>query len=386
MSLNKLIGATVFIVLFYLSFSSHSNFTVPSKTRLRHFHNQSRNNWDYNEPYNMTIGNRNFTCYPSYSKAFRNILVVIQFTIRFKEKIEQDIEDLYSCFLPNIVRYTACPKNDNSTINGMHCLPLSKSIEKRFKYADNFASFYQYEYMVDAMDKNPNFDGYIFMQEDVVLNFWNFPVRHNFDKVWRTIDFPDPDTDVWKKHNNIPIFQNVSDQRFVDNICRSFVNSNEFPNQNIKDFVDGFKLEERNQLYLQNSLTGDPAFRMANSDFYYVPQRYRKRISEEMKRALVHEVFQEVAVPIIFDCVVGNNSYEVASGAALFRVSDSIQKFALYDPCWDFFHKIKISKKREFEFLIDTILRYGPMTGKWDCLKSGYHGLNSYFRIRDSPK
>jgi len=46
-------------------------------------------------------------CLPSYSDPFRNILVVIEFTVRLNE-LEPEMEAAYSCFFPNIIRYTAC--------------------------------------------------------------------------------------------------------------------------------------------------------------------------------------------------------------------------------------------------------------------------------------
>ena len=87
---------------------------------------------------------------------------------------------------------------------------------------------------------------------------------------------------------------------------------------------------------------------------------------------------------MIFEALLEPHEYEETIGAALCRVQDPVSKMALYDPCWDFFHKFKISKQREFEFVVATVLRYGTMTETWNCLESGVDGLTSYSRIQDS--
>lgn len=56
-------------------------------------------------------------------------------------------------------------------------------------------------------------------------------------------------------------------------------------------------------------------------------------------------------------------------------IQDPLKKMLLYDPCWDFYHKIKTEFETQFDFLQEMTWRYGPMLGKWDCLDSVKDGL-----------
>jgi len=234
------------------------------------------------------------------------------------------------------------------------------------------------EYMADAMERMPNFDGYIFLQDDVILNFWNFPIRHDFTKVWRAFMWADPHPLVYHYHMNITLGP-AGAARFPnplgpDNSC---------PMDRVVNFVNGFSPEEKDRLFHENSVDDLPSFKMAFSDFYYIPSRYRAIILPHFKRSRELSIFHEIGLPIIFDAVVPSEDTEEIIGGALSTVTDTVKKIALYDPCWDYYHKLKASKPQEFEFLVEAIFRYGPMTGKWDCLDSGSEGLTSYRRIED---
>ena len=231
------------------------------------------------------------------------------------------------------------------------------------------------------MESHPDAGGYLFMQDDVVVNFWNFPVRHDFSKVWRALIFADPDPEVWHQHGNISLNTDISG---IPPVARFWFTDGKCAMKRVIDFVNGFSLEERQRLYNTNSDTGQPTIRMANSDFFYIPSRFREMVLPHLKRAHDHLIVTEVAMPIIFDAVLERDDYEELIGAALYRVKATTDKIALYDPCWDYFHKIKSTVPEQFQWLVETIFRYGPMTGKWDCLGSGASGLTSYDRIRDS--
>lgn len=237
----------------------------------------------------------------------------------------------------------------------------------------------QYMFMVDAMKTYPDHAGYMFMQEDVVLGFWNFQVRHSKDKVWRAINFPDPDPRVWHKMQNLSLLGASRHGGLVPASTRN----QKFPFPSVQAFVQGFTAEERQRLYQRNSATGSEAFRMAFSDMHYIPARFRQQFAHHCERALNHGVVHEtmVGVPIVLDAIVPDDGFELAMGGALFKVTDSVQKIALYDPCWDFYHKIKCSRPIEWAWLVETVMRYGQMTQVWNCGELGAEGLTSYARV-----
>lgn len=329
----------------------------------------------------ISLAGHNFHCKKSYSHYFQDILVVMEFTIRLNpRKREEEIAELYSCFFPNIRRYTYCdPNNATETAGGMICLPdPTPNLQRTYS-----PSWFQYDFMADAMEKEPHFKGYLFMQEDVVVNFWNFPVRHNFSKVWRTLMFADPDKHVWLKHRNMSI--DDPNRTILQSIARTwFIRPPALTVDRVRAFIEGFAPEEQTRLFQANSNSSQRMFRMACSDFYYIPAQYREKITAQFKRARAGLVFHEAAVPIIFDALLEEHEYEEAPGGALCLVVDSVQKMALYNPCWTYYHKIKISKAIEFEWLVETIFRYGSMIGSWDCHGQGEEGLVSYTRVRSS--
>ena len=166
----------------------------------------------------IILEGHSLNCLPSYSSQFKNVLLVIQFTVRLGSRREMEIEELYSCFFPSIVRYTHCDPNDSLATEGnMTCIPdPTPGLHPTYS-----PSWFQYEFMADAMERFPTFDGYIFMQEDVLLNFWNFPIRHDFSKVWRALMFADPDPDVWHQHMNI----SLNDPKTIPPIAKIFIDS-----------------------------------------------------------------------------------------------------------------------------------------------------------------
>lgn len=332
--------------------------------------------------YIISLREKNFTCLPSYSIPFRNVLVIMQFTARLGT-VEKEVEEIYSCFFPNIKRYTlGCDPNDaEATAGGMNCVPDPTPTFAQGHWLTYNPSWFQYDILVDAMEKYPTgYDAYFFMQEDLITNFWNYPARHDFNKVWRNLIFADPDPEVWHLHANLSLTYPEN----IVNFATLWTRTDIFPIEHIREFVDGFSTEEKVNLYQTNSITGEASFRMANSDIYYVPIRYKDGLLKHLKRARQHMIFHEVAMPITFDAILQQDEYEELIGGAVFRVEDSVEKFALYDPCWDYMHKFKTSKKREFEWLREQVWRYGPMMASWDCLDSGKEGLTSYFRIRDT--
>ena len=234
----------------------------------------------------------------------------------------------------------------------------------------------QYMFMLDAMKTYPNFTGYMFMQEDVVVGFWNFPAKRDKSKVWRALHFPDPD--VFTHHQNMSL-QSTQNHSAVAKFWTQYAL---FPFTSVQKFAHGFSAEEQQRLFHRNSATGEESFRMAFSDFYYVPKKYRTAYITHMERAFDLGVFHEIALPIMFDAAVAENEFEELFGCALWQVTDPVQKISLYNPCWDFYHKIKSSNPREWNWYAEVISTYGYMMPRWNCPPSARKDLNSYSRVR----
>jgi len=329
----------------------------------------------------LSLGGFELLCHERYGDAFRDVLVVMQ--MYQKAKFSQRTRDsaaMYNCFFPNIRRYRYCNNATLETENGYTCMQLNETLASdqwtdhgllNAGYLARQSTHLQYEFMADAMTRWPHFEGYIFLQDDVVMNFWNFPTRHDFKKVWRSINFPDPDTQVWHQHMNMSL--ESTDKHCK--VCKYFTIGSQLGqiNKLVKE-LDG---EQQKRLFRVNSDRGLPSFRMANSDFYYVPKSLVPTFLPLLLKARKHMVFHELALSIIFDGILERDQYEITPAACLSMLLENrlLVKFSLYNPCWDYFHKVKPSHDQQFHWMVETVFRYGPMTGKWDCGEHGAGGL-----------
>ena len=314
------------------------------------------------------------------SRFLDRTLLVVQFTVRLGPVREREVMDMYSCFFPHTVRYVFCGKNvEAERAAGFTCLPqdtLATDDDKHGLpwYFPASTSYLQYEFFAHALTTWPDYSGYIFAQDDCIVNFWNFRSK-DADKVWRALSFPDPVPLVWNMHKNLSLESADRHGTIAATWTRPTLHR-------VREFVGTFTPAERQRLYAANSQQGLPSFRMASSDFYYVPARFRLAVANAFTRARKLMVMHEIAVPITFDALLEPHEYEVASGAALSSVTDSIKKMALYNPCWDFFHKLKPSIAREWAFTLEAVMRYGAMADTWDCHGSGRDGLTSYALVQ----
>jgi len=330
------------------------------------------------QPRMLSLGGYHLLCHERYGDAFRNILVVMQL---FSGPITQRSKDsaaMYDCFFPNLKRYKYCDNVTIDTESGYTCMRLSETLASDNwtdhgmpGYAPRASTHIQYEFMADAMMRWPDYEGYIFLQDDVVMNFWNFPARHDFKKVWRGLDFPDPDIHVWKMHMNMSL---TSGEKHC-NVCGVWTKGSQLVQ--INKLVNELSDDQKKRLFNANSDTGLPTFRMANSDFYYVPKSVVSTFLPLILKARKHMVFHELALPIIFDGILERDQYEITPAAALSILLEKrmLVKFSLYNPCWDYFHKMKPSHDQQFHWMVETVFRYGPMTGRWDCGETGMRGI-----------
>lgn len=311
----------------------------------------------------MNLVGHDLECKPEFAEPFADILLVIHvWGGRHSPQRESELELLYSCFFPNIVRYTFC-NAANETSPGIHCVSDPEP-----------HSVWMYLLLVDAMEQQPHFRGYLFAQDDVLIQFWNFPRRHSLDKVWRAFAFMDPD--FVGTHAHLPMYP--ADDKVFPSIAHYFLATPAFPMRGRQLFVEGFSQGEQARLF---SAQGDaqPSFRMANSDMFYLPARFREQACVHFKRAREHRVPAEVAVPILFDAISEPRDWEELFGATLYRIRHPLQKMALFDPCWDYFHKLKPAIEIEFEFHVDQVFRFGPMIATWKCEQ--VTSLQSYTRV-----
>lgn len=382
------LAVVAFAALAAALFQQQQHSLIPSRLWIQHQHTPPPQRHTVSIP-----GFQPFECLASYSSHFRDVLLVMQISHRLGDSKERALRDLYSCFLPNIAQYTCYCNNASAapasasasaTARGaaggrveagggsMHCLKCPPVMQS------GTGSELQQLFMAHAMTTYPHYAGYMFMQDDVVLGFWNFAARHDKAKVWRALTFPDPDPIVWNQHQNLSLLDTTQHSKAASYWTRH----PQYPLSAVRAYVQGFSVVEQQRLFQRNSANGSEAFRMANSDFYYVPAHFRQQFVTHAERSVSLGVMHELAVPILFDAILpADSDFEVAVGGALYAVRDPVQKIALYNPCYDYYHKIKCSNPVEWVWLVETVMRYGSMTRVWNCGQLGAEGLTSYARI-----
>jgi len=190
---------------------------------------------------------------------FNDILVIVNFNFPHYENIPF-IKEIYS--FPNIVFY-------GDDIPGSFCSEVT--LCKQHK------GFFSYRVMLDAQKKYPNYQGYLFLMDDLLLNYWNL-TKFDKNKVW-FIKFQ-------SKHNVVDVIN--SDRKdwwwgrqFGKERCASAW----------QELSDRFKNRLEKTLGVRNAFVG------GNSDIYYVPKRLVEDYVEIFNIMSNNEVFLELAIP-----------------------------------------------------------------------------------------
>ncbi|KAF9970247.1 hypothetical protein BGZ73_007081 [Actinomortierella ambigua] len=109
--------------------------------------------------------------------AFKDVLLVVNFNHPTYAALEPFLS-IYSAYFPNIKVYgPEVPEN-------------LKDVVTEIKYDKGWASYHT---LADAIEKNPGHKGYMFTNDDALLNVYQLAV-YDLDKVWKAV--PDPVKDV----------------------------------------------------------------------------------------------------------------------------------------------------------------------------------------------
>eukprot|EP00794_Sanderia_malayensis_P011728 gene11729-12949_t len=207
-----------------------------------------------------------------YRNKLSNVLLVVIYNHPFYDSADL-LRQFYASVFPNIY---FCGQYENSTF-GIHGSWINKGI-------------YGYKCLADAIDKNPEYTGYFYLNDDVVLNYWNlFKFHFNFNKVGESSN------QFGKMSTREAISQNwywwISPYGF--NNCKTAIeeiallatrNSKIF-----KDMLDNFQYNGKDGEYCYNG----------RSDILYIPGHLARNFYEVSTVFYKHRVFLEIAIPTI---------------------------------------------------------------------------------------
>ncbi|KAF9158319.1 hypothetical protein DFQ26_007758, partial [Actinomortierella ambigua] len=195
------------------------------------------------------------------NSTFKNILLVVNFNQPTYGALEPFLA-IYKGYFPNIKIYG--PKVPDNL----------KDMVTEISYDQGFTS---YRNLADAIDKYPNYTGYLYTNDDTLLNVYQL-TEFDQDKVWKLV--PDPDKDVHQLYKSPP------DDWYQWS-----------KPQGLKMWSDPTSLTAEQKARIAKFCKVDgPVNVRSFADGVYVPRRIGTELSAVFKRFLVHDVFLEHAV------------------------------------------------------------------------------------------
>ena len=204
---------------------------------------------------------------------FSNVLLVVVFNFPFYESIPL-LDSFYKPAFPSI----------------MYCGP---TVSKKFKVVrvEIYKGYYGYECLGVAIRRHPGYKGYLYVNDDMIVNYWNL-LDFDRDRIWlgKIKEFPTnrsqemfkPPTDSW--HWWHPP-QNALQK------CGQAV-------QTINS-SDSAKKRKSSLNVLAENGGGKLCCFKALSDFFYIPSRFSGTFQKYSSIFFTKKVFLEVAVPTI---------------------------------------------------------------------------------------
>ena len=266
---------------------------------------------------------------------FDDILLVIHYNHAYWNTIPF-LKDLYSDF-PNIVFYGDIPHPALASI--------AKPYEKEVIQIANHEGWYFTRVMEDALIRYPNYRGYIFMQDDVMMNYWNFS-RLNKDKIWFAVSFRLPDACSPPWNVDPPSWDiNFDKSRSREELYHpwharwwSFENGIHLVNNLMPN------IPHKNQAILKRNLGDNEGAGMV-CDMFYIPQGIRKDAIYLSR--LFKDVFCETAVPMMLASLDVFENWEILrclwSYNAVPFVDPSVEPDYVSKADW--LHPLKFSKE-----------------------------------------
>lgn len=258
---------------------------------------------------NYSISKEQFNKYPPQD--FSRILLIINYNHPFYDSIPF-LKELYSSAFPNIVFYGEKPHPDVNVI-------------------PHHYGWWAHRVIADAMERWPSFEGYLCIQDDCFINFWNFG-RFDTNKIWfKNLDI----ISLQPHHDNWNYWNLPSGEAAILSVY------NQIPEH------------YRSQMIYN---IGEEIAPYSWSDFVYIPARLRESYLELCPLFLNPPVFIELAIPSILTCLDDKSNWEYASLLNSHTDPRHVGALMWYQTTYDWVHPFKFSipEVRQFaKYVID---------------------------------
>lgn len=234
-----------------------------------------------------------------------DILLIINYNHAYYNSIPI-LRDLYSPWFPNIVFYG--PKSHPDVHICQH-----------------HEGWFAYTGIADAMQRYPQFNGYLQVHDDCIINCWNF-TRFDKNKIWQLGANPvDLSTDSlpnwlwWKKEVGYQAAQQF--YAMLSEKCKETLKKN----------------------------CGLNSVAWGYSDIVYFPGMYKNDVILLCSLSHTANLFLEIALPTFCRCLADQQTFEYVSGIALWDNKNLIT--SKYTKKLDYAHPLKLSDKNNIDFI-----------------------------------
>lgn len=258
----------------------------------------------------------------NYEQKFKNVLLIINFNHPYYANIEF-IKKLYAPFFKDIIFYGEEPH------------PMVNQIKTE-------KGFYVSELMYQVLENYPDHEGYLFLEDDCILNIWNC-LSLDLNKIW--------------------LLPGFTRSEYVQTYPH-FITTHLITGQATEAWGWSWRAESTKRAFskllphdLENityNVGKDCAIASA-ADMFYFPARYRTQV---MRMCLAFkDVFIEVAMPCILACLDKKEQWEKVS--IWFEVSEEYLKkqWPTEQTC---VHPIKLSSHMSRQRVLDIFSRKIP--------------------------
>ena len=230
-----------------------------------------------------------------FKNRFQNILLVVVFNFPLYDHIPI-LYKLYGKVFPNMI-FCGTEDSSNFTI-------IKSNIHK---------GYFSYACLATAMNNYANYTGYLMLNDDVLLNFWNL-ADLNIHKIWEgpkkpisVGEFHKPDLWYWWKSR-----WGLKNCRKALNETRKLLNVSEtMLSQRGKRYIRKLFINLQNNSHNESNCFG------GRSDVVYIPRTYSPGFMLLSRIFRRHDVFVEIAIPTILRMLERSKNFLNISGIYL---------------------------------------------------------------------
>jgi hypothetical protein len=196
------------------------------------------------------------------------------------------------------------------------------------EFCDHYRGWFSYKDIALAMQKYPDYAGYLFINDDLIINPRNFE-RFNKDNIWMCPAIK-INTELGYKATDWPWWPNETGCDAMEKIYPQLAP------------------QYRNMLVYNQ---GEHTVLRGDSDIVYIPRECAHDYIQLCPLFAQHKSFLEVAIPTICNCIMPKEKIEYINGIMLWYNGERNHACDYLNPSVDYVHPIKLSNQAYRDFV-----------------------------------